>query len=324
MPKRRRSDFPVFDADNHMYETTDAFTKFLPTEYGASSSTSRSTAGPRSPSARSISEYIPNPTFEVVAGPGPRRSTSRSGNPEGKSRRELMGEPIRLTRGLLLSPSRGSSSWTSWASTAPSCGRRWPACSRSAWPTTRPATHAVVHALNQWMHEHWTFNYEDRIFPTPVITLPIVDEAIKELEWVSSGAPRIVLIRPAPGSGLHGAPVVRAPRVRPLLAAVAEADIPVGMHASDSGYHRYYNEWEGDATARYLPFEGGSAFVDIAHGQAGPSSTRWRRSSATGVLTGSRRCGSCPSRTERLGAPAARRPGHAYTSATRTCSTRTR
>ena len=26
-------DFPVFDADNHMYETMDAFTKFLPTGY---------------------------------------------------------------------------------------------------------------------------------------------------------------------------------------------------------------------------------------------------------------------------------------------------
>ena len=26
-------DFPVFDADNHMYETTDAFTKFLPKQY---------------------------------------------------------------------------------------------------------------------------------------------------------------------------------------------------------------------------------------------------------------------------------------------------
>ena len=24
--------------------------------------------------------------------------------------------------------------------------------------------HAVIHALNEWMHETWTFNYEDRIF----------------------------------------------------------------------------------------------------------------------------------------------------------------
>ena len=30
---KRALDFPVFDADNHMYETTDAFTKFLPDEY---------------------------------------------------------------------------------------------------------------------------------------------------------------------------------------------------------------------------------------------------------------------------------------------------
>ena len=37
----RKLDFPVFDADNHMYETTDAFTKYLPPSTTASSSTSR-------------------------------------------------------------------------------------------------------------------------------------------------------------------------------------------------------------------------------------------------------------------------------------------
>ena len=29
----RTLDFPVFDADNHLYETQEAFTKYLPTEY---------------------------------------------------------------------------------------------------------------------------------------------------------------------------------------------------------------------------------------------------------------------------------------------------
>ena len=37
---------------------------------------------------------------------------------------------------------------------------------------------AVIHALNQWMLEHWTFNFQDRIFPIPVVTLPIVEKAI--------------------------------------------------------------------------------------------------------------------------------------------------
>ena len=44
--------------------------------------------------------------------------------------------------------------------------------------------HVVIHALNEWMYETWQFDYEGRIFATPVITLPIVEKAIEELEWV--------------------------------------------------------------------------------------------------------------------------------------------
>ena len=27
------------------------------------------------------------------------------------------------------------------------------------------ASHAIIHSLNQWMYEEWTFNYQDRILP---------------------------------------------------------------------------------------------------------------------------------------------------------------
>src|SRR3546814_1050729 len=54
------------------------------------------------------------------------------------------------------------------------------------------ATHAVVHALNEWLYETWQFNYADRIFTTPVITLPIVDKAIEELEWVVERGAKVV------------------------------------------------------------------------------------------------------------------------------------
>ena len=33
MPIARQCDFPVFDADNHLYETQDAFTRHLPKQY---------------------------------------------------------------------------------------------------------------------------------------------------------------------------------------------------------------------------------------------------------------------------------------------------
>jgi hypothetical protein len=37
--------------------------------------------------------------------------------------------------------------------------------------------HAVIHSLNQWLHKTWSFNFKDRIFTVPVISLPIVDLA---------------------------------------------------------------------------------------------------------------------------------------------------
>ena len=117
------------------------------------------------------------------------------------------------------------------------------------------ATHAVIHALNQWMHEQWSFNYEDRIFAAPVITLPIVERAIEELEWVLERGARIVLIRPAPVPGFEGTRSFALPEFDPFWEKVVEADIPVGMHGSDDGMTKYLNVWEGGVDGEYLPFK---------------------------------------------------------------------
>ena len=92
------------------------------------------------------------------------------------------------------------------------------------------ATHVVVHALNQWMHEQWTFNFENRIFPTPVITLPIVDKAIEELEWVVERGAKAILIRPAPVPDFNGRRRSFAlPEFDPFWKKVVqEADVVVG------------------------------------------------------------------------------------------------
>ena len=112
--------------------------------------------------------------------------------------------------------------------------------------------HAAIHSLNQWMHEEWTFNYEDRIFATPVITLPIVEKAIEELEWVLERGAKTVLIRPAPVPGFRGSRSFGYPEFDPFWQAVVDADILVSMHSSDSGYSRYPNEWTGPS--EMLPF----------------------------------------------------------------------
>jgi predicted TIM-barrel fold metal-dependent hydrolase len=114
--------------------------------------------------------------------------------------------------------------------------------------------HAVIHSLNQWIHETWTFDYEDRIFATPVITLPIVDKAIEELEWCVERGARAVLIRPAPAWGHRGPRSFALPEFDPLWKRVVELDVLVGMHSSDSGYERYTNEWMG-SSSEMLPFQ---------------------------------------------------------------------
>jgi predicted TIM-barrel fold metal-dependent hydrolase len=114
--------------------------------------------------------------------------------------------------------------------------------------------HVVIHALNEWMAETWTFNYQDRIFATPVITLPIVEQAIEELEWVVERGARAVLIRPAPVPGYQGPRSFGLPEFDPFWEKVVEADVLVAMHSSDSGYERYANEWMGSGL-EMLPFQ---------------------------------------------------------------------
>jgi predicted TIM-barrel fold metal-dependent hydrolase len=125
------------------------------------------------------------------------------------------------------------------------------------------ASAVVVHALNEWMYEHWTYNFENRIFATPVINLSIVDEAIRELDYVVERGARAVLIRPAtvPDFGVRRRSFA-LPEFDPFWKRVQEAGMLVGMHASDDGYQRFLNEWDGN-THEHLPFERRTKFAEL-------------------------------------------------------------
>ncbi len=88
-------DFPVFDADNHFYETRDSFTRHLPDRYKGAIDYVELRGRTKIMIRGPVSEYIPNPTFEVGARPGAKEQYFRNGNPEGKSYREVIGEPMR-------------------------------------------------------------------------------------------------------------------------------------------------------------------------------------------------------------------------------------
>ena len=62
--------FHIFDADNHYYETQDAFTRYLPKHLEGLFKYVEVNGRTKLAINNYISDYIPNPTFEVVAPPG--------------------------------------------------------------------------------------------------------------------------------------------------------------------------------------------------------------------------------------------------------------
>lgn len=261
----RELDFPVFDADNHMYETQDALTRYLPEEYQGIIQYVEVNGRTKIAVRNRISDYIPNPTFNKVAAPGAQEAYYREGNKEGKSRREIMGKAIESPPAfrspeprLQLMNEQGIDRAIMWPTLASLVEERL--------RDDPDAIHAIVHALNQWMYDEWTFNYEDRIFATPVITLPIVDRALAELDWLLERGARVILIRPAPVPGWKGPRSFALPEFDPFWKRVEEANLIVGMHASDSGYTRYLNEWEGIRDTEFFPFRAPTGFGAIVGG----------------------------------------------------------
>jgi predicted TIM-barrel fold metal-dependent hydrolase len=244
-------DVTIFDADNHLYETQDAFTRYLPKRFASAVQYVEIKGRTKLLVQGKLTEYIPNPTFEVVAAPGAQEEYFRNGNPEGKSYRELIGDPIRSLPAfrepgprLKLMDEQGIDRTLMFPTLASLLEERM--------RDDPDLTHATIHALNQWLLEEWTFNYHDRIFPAPVITLPIVSEAIKELEWVVEHGAKVVLIRPAPVPGLRGSRTFAHPEFDPFWQAVLDAGVLVAFHSSDSGYDRYISDWSGPS--EMLPF----------------------------------------------------------------------
>jgi hypothetical protein len=90
----KKVDFRVFDGDNHLYETRDALTRYLPDPYKGAIDYVDVHGKTKIVVRGQISNYIPNPTFDRVGRPGAQEEYFRVGNPDGKSDREIIGRGI--------------------------------------------------------------------------------------------------------------------------------------------------------------------------------------------------------------------------------------
>lgn len=237
-------DFNAFDCDHHYYEAEDAFTRHLDPkmakramQWAEVDGRKRLLVGGR------INRFIPNPTFDPIARPGCLDDYFR-GKTAVSDMRQAFGELEPLSTrpeyrdrdarvaqldeqgidGCFLFPTLGVGMETSMEHDL-------------------PAMQAAFSAFNRWVDDDWGFNYQDRLYAAPYITLSSVDHAVAELEFALANDVRIVNMRASAVTTDDGQKSPGDPMFDPFWARVNEAGITVAFHSGDAGYDFLFEHW---------------------------------------------------------------------------------
>jgi hypothetical protein len=257
--------YELFDADNHYYESTDAFTRHLDpslarraVEWAEVQGRKRLLVGGR------VSNFIPNPTFDPVGKPGALMDfylgTEEGGRSFGTRIRDV--EPLSLhpeyqDRDARLSVMDAQGMEACWLFPTLGVGVE------HALDGDPEAAMAAFSAFNRWLEEDWGFAHRDRLFATPYFCLKDVEAAVHELEWALERGARVILIRPGPVVTRDG---LRSPfeaDFDAFWALANEAGITLAIHGGASAYSDLEAIWEPGARMRAFF---GSPLAGIIHG----------------------------------------------------------
>jgi predicted TIM-barrel fold metal-dependent hydrolase len=235
----------IIDADNHIYERPEALTKHLPAVYKDAVKFVTNEGRTQLALQNRINDYIPNPTFSRVAAPGVFVPYFAADNPQGLTLREMAGESIIPPPSVRDDPAARvellNQQGVDRAFVYPTLAGMVDSAIRGE----PELNHAVIHAVNEWLLETWSFNYRDRLTLTPTICMSLVDEAVKELNWSAENGAKAVLILPLPPEGPRGFRSFALSEFDPFWRRVEQLNMPVAMHgAYAAAVEEYADAWE--------------------------------------------------------------------------------
>jgi predicted TIM-barrel fold metal-dependent hydrolase len=237
-------DYRPFDADNHYYESLDAFTRHQdPAMRRRGVQVLRDGKRVYVVVADKINRFIPNPTFDPVIVPGCTELLFRGQIPDGVEPASLMQvERIhpeyqdREAR-LRVMDEQGLAA----ALLFPTLG----VGVEQGLLHDPQAAMSCLSAFNRWLEEDWGFAFDDRIYAAPLLSLADPQAALGELESLLDRGAKLIHVRPAPVPSAEGPRSLGHPAHDRVWATMAEANVPVTFHLGDSGYLRLAAAWGG-------------------------------------------------------------------------------
>ena len=190
-------DFKAFDCDNHYYESEDAFTRHVPEEMQSRVVQWAEVDGRRyQVVGGKLSKAVVHPTWNPIAKPGALHKYFR-GNPEGKNPHEYLKErePLPdayINRDARLEVIDSQNLEAIWL--FPTLGVLYEELLKE----DTQAVVALMRGFNRWIEEDWGFDYKEKIFAAPYISLMDLEAAVAELEWCLEKGARTIVMRPAP------------------------------------------------------------------------------------------------------------------------------
>jgi predicted TIM-barrel fold metal-dependent hydrolase len=249
------TEYRAFDADNHYYESLDAFTRHADPKMADRCVRWCDIDGRKyHVVGGKLSRAVSNATFDPIAKPGAMHDYFR-GNPDGKSAAEFLQdrEPIpAYYRDPAARLAKMDEQGLEKVWLYPTLGVLYEELLKN----DIPAVTQTFTALNRWVADDWTCNYKDRIFSAPYITLADVDHACAELEWALDHGATTLCMRPAAPVTVLGHISPFHTHFDPFWARVNEAGITVIVHAGDSGFNS--NGYADDA---FDAFEAGKPSI---------------------------------------------------------------
>jgi len=237
--------FDLFDADNHYYEATDAFTRHLePAMRKRTMQWAEIDGRTRLLVAGKVNRFIPNPRFDPVAKPGSLDDYFR-GRKAGDDIRAAFGEldpisPAYRDRDARLAVMDAQHMTGCFMFPTLGVGME------EALIHDPEAAHAAFESFNRWLEDDWGYAYEERIFAAPMLSLLDPDRAVGELDRVLLNGARVIVMRAGPIMAPSGGRSPGDPVYDPFWARIDEAGITVAYHSGESGYGRYAADWGED------------------------------------------------------------------------------